>query len=148
MSANIHHHAFRILVVEDNDADVRLLQEAFRESGAAHHLEVVRDGEQAIEYLMRCGGPGKPHPDLVLLDLNLPRRSGHEVLEVVKLTERLSHIPVVVFSSSIAEPDVNKAYALRANSYIQKPSSLDKFFATVRQLQAFWMHRATVPSGW
>jgi two-component system, chemotaxis family, response regulator Rcp1 len=132
-----------ILLVEDNPGDVRLTQEALKETRFPVHLTVARDGVEAMECL-RSRGAG-PKPDLVLLDLNLPRKNGREVLSEIKADPELKRIPVLVMTTSRAEQDVQKAYALNANCYITKPLDLDDFLRTVRSIEEFWMRTATLP---
>jgi len=135
-----------ILLVEDNPDDVDLTREAFREVGATSRLHVVENGIDAIAFLRRQGAyAGAPTPDLVLLDLNLPKRSGHEVLAEIKRDPALRGIPVVVLTSSAAETDVNRSYELAANGYVTKPVDLDDYFRVVRLIDHFW--RKTLPPG-
>lgn len=133
----------RILVVDDSPADVRLLREAMREATINAELHAVEDGEEALAHLRR----GAERPDLVLLDLNLPRRDGREVLEAIKNDPDLKSIPVIVLSTSAAPRDVADCYALHANSYLVKPLGLDEFGALVRALDAFWLQTAELPGG-
>ena len=137
----------RVLLVEDNPADVRLTEEALRDSRLAATMSVARDGVEAIDYLRRsvadaAGDESPPSktefPDLVLLDLNLPRKSGREVLREIKADERLSSIPVVVLSTSAASSDVAACYGLHANAYVTKPRDFDEFEATVARIGEFW----------
>src|SRR5579871_2095561 len=115
-----------ILLVEDNAGDVRLMQEAFKEGKLIGHLNVVRDGEQAMAFLRKQGEyASSPRPAIILLDLNLPRKNGREVLAEIKQESKLRKIPVVVLSSSGAPEDINYAYELHANCYIQKPGDLE-----------------------
>src|ERR1700710_721119 len=118
-----------ILLVEDNPADVRLTQEALREGKVKNNLSVARDGEEALAFLRR---EGEPRPDLILLDLNLPRRDGREVLKEIKSDPRLMSIPVVVLTTSEAEVDIVKSYSLHANCYITKPVDLEQFITVVK----------------
>lgn len=136
-----------VLLVEDNPADVRLTKEAFREGRIVNNLNVVHDGVEAVEYLTRRG-PYKDaiRPDLILLDLNLPRKSGREVLEEIKADPDLRRIPVMVLTTSKAEQDLQRAYSLHANCYITKPVDLDKFFDIVRSIEHFWFDIVTLPS--
>lgn len=134
----------RILLVEDNPDDVDLTIEAFRENGFSHELYVVEDGLEALAFLRRQGSHAEaPRPDLILLDLNLPKQSGHEVLAKIKGDPALSTIPVVVLTSSAAEPDVKRAYELAANGYVTKPAGLEEFFGLVRAIDRFWCSGAT-----
>lgn len=129
-----------ILLVEDNPGDVRLTIEALKESKFPNVLHVVNDGVEALEYL-RTLAP----PDLILLDLNLPRRSGREVLTEIKNDPELRRIPVMVLSTSRSEVDVQFSYDHHANCYIQKPMELDRFFDTVRSIEQFWCSVASLP---
>jgi two-component system, chemotaxis family, response regulator Rcp1 len=131
----------RILLVEDNPGDVRLVRESLRESGLPHRLAVAMDGVEALE---RLRGPERP--DVMLLDLNLPRKDGREVLAEVKSDPGLRSIPVVVLSSSDAQDDVSAAYALHANCYVTKPVDLDQFLDVVATIQRFWMGVAKLPA--
>ena len=131
----------RILVVEDSSADVRLLREAVREHGISVDLEAVADGERALGRL-RDGGDA---PDLVLLDLNLPRMDGREVLEAIKRDPVLRPIPVIVLSTSASPRDVADCYERHANAYLVKPLGLDEFGDLMRVLEAFWLRLAQLP---
>ena len=136
-----------ILLVEDNPGDVRLTQEAFKEGNLSVNLEVVMDGVEAINYLKRRGQYAeKPTPDLVLLDLNLPKRDGREVLEEIKLDPDLRRMPVVVLTTSNAEQDIQKSYNLYVNCYINKPVDFDKFFDIIQRIEEFWLKTAVLPS--
>ena len=129
-----------ILMVEDNEGDVLLTTEALTEAKVVTDLHVVRDGVEAIEYLYRRGEySAAPRPDLILLDLNLPRRDGRQVLAEIKGDTNLRHIPVVVLTSSSAEQDIVKAYDLHANCYIVKPVDFEKFADTIRELGMYWV---------
>lgn len=135
-----------ILLVEDNPGDVRLVREAFREGRMRHRLDVVGDGVEALAYLRRAGAYGTaPRPDLILLDLNIPRKNGHEVLREVKGDPSLRRIPVVVFSSSNAQDDVTRCYELSANCCIQKPGALEEFIATLHAIDRFWLQDVRLP---
>ena len=136
-----------ILMVEDNPADVRLAQEAFRDSGAQNTLHVARDGVEAMDYLMKRGKfPQAAKPDLVLLDLNLPRKSGREVLAEIKANTTLMRIPVIVLTTSRAASDIQTTYDLHANCYVVKPTDLDEFLDVVRSIEDFWLKAATLPA--
>ncbi len=128
-----------ILLVEDNPADVRLTVEALKEASASNSLHVVSDGAEAMSALRRVNGAGAGTPDLILLDLNLPRKDGREVLQAIKEDERLRHIPVVVFTTSQAEEDIVRAYRLGANAFITKPVEVHQFFAVVQAIERFWL---------
>lgn len=136
-----------ILLVEDNPGDVRLTQEAFKEGKLSVNLDVVMDGVEALNYLKKLGQyADKPTPDLVLLDLNLPKRDGREVLEVIKLDPDLRRMPVVVLTTSNAEQDIQKSYNLYVNCYINKPVDFDKFFDIIQRIEDFWLKTAVLPS--
>ena len=134
-----------ILLVEDCPSDVRLIREALKGTPLDVNITVARDGVEAMEYL--CKSNGKARPDLVLLDLNLPRKNGREVLAEMKSSARLKQIPVLVMTSSRAEDDVVAAYALNANCYITKPGDLDEYITVVKAIENFWFLTATLPEG-
>jgi CheY-like chemotaxis protein len=135
-----------ILLVEDNPADVELTLEAFEQSGVEHSLHVTTNGVDAIRFLRREGEfADAPRPAMVLLDLNLPRKGGREVLSEIKKDASLKTIPVVVLSSSGALDDVLSSYGLHANSYIQKPANFSRFLDVVKALDAFWFQVASLP---
>ncbi len=129
-----------LLLVEDNPGDVELTREALEEARVRNRLHVVSDGEEALAFLRREGRHADaPRPDLVLLDLNLPRLGGREVLAAIKQSDDLRRIPVVVLTTSEAEKDVLGAYELHANAYIVKPVDLDQFLGVVRSIEGFWL---------
>jgi CheY-like chemotaxis protein len=130
-----------ILLVEDNPADVRMTLEALKEARVANRLHVARDGVEAIRMLKDESGT-RPRPDLILLDLNLPRKDGREVLQEIKQDERLQHIPVVILSTSQAEQDIVQSYRLRANAFITKPVEIEQFFQAIRSIELFWLEVA------
>jgi chemotaxis family two-component system response regulator Rcp1 len=135
-----------ILLVEDNPGDVRLTEEALREGKVKNRLHVARDGVEAIDFLRRRGKfAGVSRPDLVLLDLNLPRMDGREVLAEIKNDPELKTLPVVVLTTSTAEADILKTYTLHANCYIQKPVDLDQFVSVVRSIDDFWLTVVRLP---
>jgi two-component system, chemotaxis family, response regulator Rcp1 len=135
-----------ILLVEDNPGDVRLAVEALRDAKVANRLHVVEDGVEAMSFLRREGRYAVvPRPDLILLDLNLPRKDGREVLVEVKQDADLKRIPVVILTSSAAEQDVVQAYNLHANCYITKPVDLDQFLKVVRSIEDFWLIVVKLP---
>ncbi len=135
-----------ILLVEDNPADVRLTREALKEEKLINNLSVVTDGVEALAFLRREKPyAGAPRPDLVLLDLNLPRKDGREVLEEIKADPDLKVIPVVVLTSSKAEEDIVRSYRLHANCYISKPVDLGQFLEVVRSIQEFWLTIVKLP---
>ena len=136
-----------ILLVEDNPGDVRLLQEAFRECGFAREINVTRDGEQALMFLRHEGPYGSsPRPTLILLDLNLPRKDGREVLAAIKDSEELRRIPVMILSISTRPEDIARAYDLHANCYIPKPADLEALVQIGRQIQEFWLRTVALPA--
>ena len=136
---------FRILLVEDNPADVRLTRLALSE-GPATRLAVAADGEEALAMLRReAAYHDQPRPDLVLLDLNLPKKHGHEVLAEIKGDPRLSSIPVVVFSTSRYHEDIDRSYRLQANCYLTKPVQLKAFEDLVKSINDFWMTNVKLP---
>lgn len=135
-----------LLLVEDNPGDIRLTQEAFREGGMTNTLHVVKDGVDAMAFLRREGKHrNAPRPDLILLDLNLPKKDGREVLQDIKADEDLMRIPVVVLTTSQAEEDVLKSYDLNANCYISKPVEFEKFLQVVQMIENFWLGIVTLP---
>lgn len=136
-----------ILLVEDNPGDVRLTIEALRDSKVRNNLQVTPDGVQAMAYLHKQGQYANVvRPDLVLLDLNLPRKDGRQVLAEIKADPDLKTIPVVVLTTSQAEGDVLQSYQLQANCYITKPVDLEQFMTVVRSIQDFWLTIVTLPN--
>jgi two-component system, chemotaxis family, response regulator Rcp1 len=136
-----------ILLVEDNPADARLTQEALRESRIRNKLHHVKDGVEALQFLKREGAfKDSSTPDLVLLDLNLPRKDGREVLLEMKQDPKLRLIPVVVLTTSEAEQDIVKSYELHANCYVTKPVDLEKFIHIVRAIEDFWLAVVALPT--
>ena len=135
-----------ILLVEDSLADVRLTEEAFRDAKVLNHMSVVTDGAEAMQFLRREGPhAAAPRPDLILLDLNLPRKDGREVLKEIKDDPNLRCVPVVVLTTSRAEEDVLKAYNLHANCYITKPVDFTQFISVVRSIEGFWLSVVKLP---
>jgi CheY-like chemotaxis protein len=135
-----------ILLVEDSPADVRLTREALKEARVMNQLHVVKDGVAALAFLRhRDEYTDSPRPDLILLDLNLPKKDGREVLAEIKQDEDLKRIPVVVLTTSKAEEDIVNTYNLHANAYITKPVDLTKFFDVIRALEGFWLAVVTLP---
>ena len=136
-----------ILLIEDNLGDVRLTQEAFKEGRIEISMEVVMDGVEAIKYLQKeAPYTEKVTPDLILLDLNLPKRDGREVLKEIKSDEFLKRIPVVILTTSNAEQDIMKSYNLHVNCYINKPVDFDKFFDIIQKIEDFWLTTAILPT--
>jgi CheY-like chemotaxis protein len=135
-----------ILLVEDNPGDVRLTQEAFKDGKVLNRLHVVEDGVEALAFLRRQGRyAGAIRPDIILLDLNLPRKDGQEVLAEIKADPDLRRIPVVVLTTSQAERDILKSYDLHANSYISKPVDLNQFLSVIRAIEDFWLTVVQLP---
>jgi chemotaxis family two-component system response regulator Rcp1 len=135
-----------ILLVEDNPSDVRLTRESLKDSKVLNHMSVVDNGVEAMAFLRREGKYVKAtRPDLILLDLNLPKKDGREVLAEIKADEQLRRIPVVVLTTSSAEQDILKTYDLHANCYITKPVNLDQFSAVVRAIEEFWFTIVKLP---
>ncbi len=137
-----------ILLVEDNPGDARLTREALKDGKILHTLEVVPDGIEAMAFLQQRGQYARaPRPDLILLDLNLPRKDGREVLAEIKADEVLKRIPVVVLTTSAAEVDILSSYDLHANCYIVKPVDLDQFLKVVQGVEDFWLTIVRLPHG-
>jgi chemotaxis family two-component system response regulator Rcp1 len=136
-----------ILLVEDNPGDVRLTREAFLEGNLDSHLSVAPDGVEALAFLRREGPYGDvARPDMILLDLNLPKMDGREVLAEIKSDDNLRRIPVVILTTSRAEQDVYRSYDLHANCYITKPVDLDQFISVVRSIEDFWLRIVKLPT--
>lgn len=147
MTTDVRERPIEILLVEDNPGDVRLTQEALREGKVRNSLSIVNDGVAAMSFLRREGAyANAPRPDIVLLDLNLPKKDGRQVLEEIKLDPDLRRIPVVVLTTSKAEEDVLRSYNLHANCYISKPVDLEQFLGVVRSIEDFWLCIVKLPS--
>ncbi|MCB8983026.1 MAG: response regulator [Ardenticatenaceae bacterium] len=135
-----------ILLVEDNPADVRLTQEAFKETSIKVQLYVVRDGAEALDFLQRHGRFAHvPRPDMILLDLNLPKKDGREVLSEIKTSPDFKSIPIVILTTSSAVEDIHHTYNHHANCYITKPADLDQFMDVVKQIEQFWLSVVRLP---
>jgi CheY-like chemotaxis protein len=135
-----------VLLVEDDPGDAGLVRIAMRRSHHPCRLHHVKDGGEALAFLRRCDGHHHaPRPDLILLDLNLPGRSGHEILEEIRADSLLREIPVVILSTSGAERDIKKAYSLGASSYVSKPMDVDAFTAAIHSIEDFWFGTAQLP---
>jgi two-component system response regulator len=135
-----------ILLIEDSPSDTELTVEALREAKVRNRLNIVEDGVQALEFLRRVGKYAHaPRPDLIMLDLNLPRKDGREVLAEIKADENLKLIPIVVLTTSRDEQDILKAYQLNANCYITKPVDFEQFLEAVRSIESFWLCVVTLP---
>jgi two-component system, chemotaxis family, response regulator Rcp1 len=138
--------AIEILLVEDSPGDVRLTQEALRDAKVQNNLHVATDGEEAIAFLRRTGSYAEvPRPDLILLDLNLPKKDGREILAEIKADPSLKTIPVVVLTTSESEADILQSYQLHANCYITKPVDLEGFMKVVRSIEGFWLSIVRFP---
>ncbi|HSV52775.1 MAG TPA: response regulator [Burkholderiaceae bacterium] len=136
----------QVLLVEDNAGDVRLTREAFRDANMSIQFHVASDGVEAMAFLRREGAFSKvPRPDLILLDLNLPRMDGREVLTQIKEDEGLKSIPTVILTTSEAEVDIAKSYQLQANCYLSKPVQLEAFESLVKSINEFWLMTAKLP---
>lgn len=136
-----------ILLIEDNPGDARLAQEALRDAKVRNHLNWVPDGVEALGFLRRESKYGAaPRPDLILLDLNLPRKDGREVLTEIKSDDTLRRIPVVILTTSQAQEDIHRAYHLNANCYISKPVDLDQFMRIVKTIEDFWLTIVKLPT--
>jgi CheY-like chemotaxis protein len=137
-----------ILLVEDNPGDSRLAEEALKESKIRNNLAIVGDGEEAIMYLKKEGKYlGVLRPELILLDLNLPKKDGREVLKEIKESEGFKRIPVVILTTSKAEEDILKTYNLHANCYITKPIDLNQFIKVIKSIENFWLNIVKLPNG-
>lgn len=135
-----------ILLIEDNSGDVLLTIEAFKECRQHHNINTARDGVEALKYLKKTNGyENAVTPDLIMLDLNLPRKDGRQVLTEIMDDEELKMIPVIVLSTSRNELDIDKCYELGANCYISKPVELDSFIEIIMSLEKFWMQKAKLP---
>jgi chemotaxis family two-component system response regulator Rcp1 len=138
--------SIEVLLVEDSPGDVRLTQEAFRDANRSIHLHVVSDGVEAMAFLRREGTHGHaPRPDIILLDLNLPKMDGREVLAHIKEDDTLKLIPTVILTTSDAEADIVKCYQLHANCYLKKPVQLDAFESLVKSINDFWLTKVELP---
>ncbi|MCV7102375.1 response regulator [Mycobacterium palustre] len=138
--------AIEILLVEDDPGDELITREAFEHNKLKNNLHVARDGQEGLDFLYRRGAyPDAPRPDLVLLDLNLPKYDGRQLLEKIKSDPDLSRIPVVVLTTSSAEEDILRSYELHANAYVTKPVDLDQFMSAVRQIDEFFVQVVRLP---
>lgn len=133
-----------VLLAEDNEFDVHLTMVAFRDATVPNRVHCVPDGEAAIAFLKRTGEHSQaPRPDLILLDLNLPKKGGLEVLEEIKADPNLKNIPVVIVSGNIHDGDIRRAYELQVSSFLMKPLEVDEYFAAIRSLKELWFHAAS-----
>ena len=139
--------SFEILLVEDNEGDVGLIEEVFEEAKIRNSLHVAEDGEEAVLYLHSEGKfSGSPRPDLIILDLNLPKKDGREVLRDIKKDENFHNIPVIILTTSTAERDILRAYELHANAYVTKPLDFNQFIKVVGSIVNFWLEIVKLPS--
>ena len=146
MTQTLPGRPIEILLVEDNPGDVRLTQEALKTGKVANNLHVAEDGEEALAFLRKEGRyADAPRPDLILLDLNLPKKSGREVLAEIKQDPDLKKIPVVVLTTSRADEDICRAYRLNCNCYVAKPIDLEQFIKVVKSIEDFWFTVVTLP---
>lgn len=137
-----------ILLVEDNPGDARLTREALRDARVRNNLHVALDGVEALAFLRRQGKyAAVPSPDLILLDLNLPKKDGREVLDEIKRDDHFRHIPVVILTTSQAEKDIIESYRLRANAYVTKPVALEQFLEVVQSIEHFWLEIVKLAHG-
>ena len=147
MTLEMEEKAKTILLVEDNKADVRLVQEALKNSSLTYEMATVRDGVAAMAYLYQSGEyASASRPDLIILDLNLPKKDGREVLAEIKTNSQLKRIPVIVLTTSKNEDDIHQSYELNANCFITKSRNLSQLFTIVRRIEEFWLTTVTLPS--
>lgn len=138
--------AIDVLLIEDDPGDELITREAFEHNKIANNLHVAHDGEEGLDFLYQRGTyEGAPRPDLILLDLNLPKYDGRQLLQKIKSDKNLCHIPVVVLTTSAAEEDILKSYKLHANAYVTKPVDLDQFISAVRQIDEFFVQVVKLP---
>ncbi len=146
MTVEIDEQPKIIFLVEDNKADIRLIEEALKNSSIFYELVTVRNGVDAMSYLRREGGYADAlRPDLIVLDLNLPKKDGREVLEEIKSDNQLKRIPVIILTTSSNEDDIHQSYDLNANCYITKSRNLSQLFAIVKRIEEFWLTTVTLP---
>jgi CheY-like chemotaxis protein len=147
MGTQISAKPIEILLVEDSEGDVGLIEEVFEEAKIRNNLHVAGDGEEALRFLKKEGQfSDAPRPDIILLDLNLPKKDGREVLEDIKVDDDLKKIPVVVLTTSKAEEDILRSYNLHANAYITKPVDFDQFIRVIKSIEDFWLEVVKLPS--
>lgn len=142
----ISNKSFEILLIEDNQGDIGLVEEFFNNSKFRANLHIIEDGEEAIHFL--CGENkflGSQRPDIIILDWNLPKKTGHEVLKEIKENSNFKNIPVIIFTTSSAEKDILRAYDLHANAYIVKPIDFDEFMKAIGSIENFWLETLTLP---
>lgn len=147
MEPNVMNRPVIILLIEDNEADVRLTREGIKEAKILNHLYVVNDGVDAMKFLKKTDSySDAPTPDLILLDLNLPKKDGREVLEEIKQDPDLKQIPVVILTTSEAEQDILKSYKLHANCYVTKPIGINQFVDVIKAIEGFWLTIVKLPN--
>lgn len=135
-----------ILLVEDNEGDILLTTEALQERKIVNRISVLKDGKQAIDFLYQQAETDGPElPDLLLLDINLPKRNGHEVLEFIKTNDKLKHLPVIILTTSSSLIDINRSYKHYANCYITKPVEMDEFMEAIYKIESFWINLVKLP---
>lgn len=135
-----------ILLVEDNEGDIMLIEEALEEGKVFNNVSIAKDGEKAIQFLDKEGDyKESPTPDLIILDINLPRKNGFEVLQYVKESDHLKHIPVIMLTTSSSERDIAKSYDQHANCYITKPVGVEEFLKAVTSIEQFWIELVKLP---
>ncbi len=140
-------NSIHILLAEDNEGDILLIKEAFKEGRVLNTISTVKDGEKAVLYLKKEGIYAESiTPDLILLDVNMPRKNGHEVLEFIKNDETFKQIPVIMLTTSSSENDIMKSYKNHANCYITKPVEIDDFLQAIKKIESFWIHLVKLPS--
>jgi two-component system, chemotaxis family, response regulator Rcp1 len=141
-------HPVQILIVEDSPSDAFIVREALKQARQRNDVHSVSDGVEAMNFLHRRGQyAGVPRPDIILLDLNLPRKDGRELLAEIKTDEKFQRIPVIVLTSSAAEQDISRAYSLHANCYLTKPADFSQFKEMVEAIETFWFKNVTLPPG-
>lgn len=139
-------NSIHILLVEDNEGDILLTTEALEERKIVNKISVVRDGKEALDFIFKKGiHTNAETPDLVLLDVNLPKKSGHEILQTIKENETTTHIPVIMLTTSSSERDINLSYKHHANCFITKPVEVDKFLEAITTIEDFWLSIVTLP---
>jgi len=142
----MHNHKITILLIEDNQADARLTVEALKDSGVPNELKVITDGEAALEYLRHVGDEAPEKlPDIILMDLNLPRIDGRQLLSIVKKDRKLKNIPIIVLTTSSAEKDIILAYDAHCNCYLTKPVDFEKFAELIDMVKSFWLSVVRLP---
>ncbi|KYP15954.1 response regulator [Flavihumibacter sp. CACIAM 22H1] len=139
--------SIHVLLVEDNEGDILLTMEALEEGKLVNKISIARDGKEAIDFLQKKDRFTSEHaPDLILLDVNLPKKNGHEVLQFIKTSDEFKHIPVIMLTTSSSYKDINVSYTNHANCYITKPVEVEEFFKVVIQIENFWVNIVKLPS--